>query len=35
MIFEIITTSENEEIDYSVDQWWFMKKILKNNLGFA
>ena len=26
MIFEIITTSENEEIDFSVDQWWFMKK---------
>ena len=29
MIFEIITTSENEEIDYSVDQWWFMKKNTK------
>ena len=27
MIFEIITTSENEEIYYLVDQWWFMKKI--------
>ena len=27
MLFEIITTSENEEINYSVDQWWFMKKI--------
>ncbi len=25
MIFEIITTSDDEEIDYSSDQWWFMK----------
>jgi hypothetical protein len=25
MIFEIITTSDDEEIDYSGDQWWFMK----------
>lgn len=26
MIIEIFTTSNDEEIDYSTDQWWFMKK---------
>jgi hypothetical protein len=29
MSFEIITTSDYEEIDYSRDQWWFMQQSQK------